>query len=374
MNLRFKQRFVLALILIAALGCVAQSGQVAGDEKVARKVGTLVSIAGNSLVVKTDDGQEIKSVLQENARILRIAPGERDLKNAVPMTLQELRSGDRVLVVIKPLGEASFAALSLVAIKQTDVAQKQARERDEWQKRGVGGIVRSKDVGTGEITIAITPSYNVLVKTSKETVFHIYAADSIRFSDAKPGAFDQVHVGDQLRAKGARSPDQKELVAEEVISGVFRNLAGTVVAVDAANGMLTVKDVLSKKTVIIKITGDSRLQKLSPVLAQNIASLLKTPQQAKPVAAQQGAGGSEPEKPAPPPDVQQMISRAPVVALADLKKDDAVIIVSTPGNGSEGLMAVTLLSGVERILTAAPTTALLAGWNLSAALNDPSAQ
>jgi hypothetical protein len=64
-----------------------------------------------------------------------------------------------------------------------------------------------------------------------------------------------------------------------------------------------------------------------------------------------------------------MINRLPAVTVADLQKDDAVMIVSTMGTGTE-VTAITLLSGVEPILTASPNgagaAALLSGWNLSA--------
>jgi hypothetical protein len=369
----FRQRIVLvALMAVLVSGASFPQTQPAGSAapEINRKVGTLTSIAGNILVMKGDEGQEIKAVLQENARILRIAPGEKDLKNAVPITKEELRAGDRILVVIKPEGEDSFLALSLVAIKQSDVAQKQTKEKEDWQKRGIGGIVKSIDASTGDITIAITPFYNVTVKTSKPTVFHRYAPDSIRFSDALPSSFEQVHIGDQLRARGIRSSDQKELVAEEIISGLFRSIAGTVVSADTENQLLTVKDAITKKTLKVKITADSSIQKLSPVTAQRMASLLKAPHAVPQDAALQGSrAGADPA--AVPPDVQQMVSRAPAVKLADLQKDSAIIVISTPGNGSEGLAAVTVLSGVERILTAGPTTALLAEWNLNTALTAP---
>lgn len=369
-----RQMIALVALMTAFLSCTGFSQtqpNPPAEPEISREVGTLTSITGNVLVMKGDKGQEIKAFLQEHARIVRIAPGERDLNNAVPMTLQELQPGDRILLVVKPASKDSFLALSLVAIKQSDVAQKQTKEKEDWQKRGVGGIVKSMNAATGDITIAITPSYSVAVKTSKATVFHRYAPDSVRFSDALPASFEQVHIGDQLRARGTRSADQKELVAEEVISGFFRNIAGTVVSVDAANELITVKDVIAKKTIRVKITADSRIQKLPPVMAQTIASLLKASHSATEGVASEGKNGPGADHPAAPPDVQQMVSRAPGVKLADLQKDNAVIIVSTPGDGNEGLTAVTVLSGVERILTAAPPAALLAEWNLNTALSPP---
>src|SRR4249919_2323779 len=56
----------------------------------ARNVGAVKSISGNTLVLKTDAGPEITISLQDGTRIVRLAPGQTDLKNATPMTLPEL--------------------------------------------------------------------------------------------------------------------------------------------------------------------------------------------------------------------------------------------------------------------------------------------
>jgi hypothetical protein len=70
------------------------------------------------------------------------------------------------------------------------------------------------------------------------------------------------------------------------------------------------------------------------------------------------------------PDFQQMLSRMPAVTLADLHKGDAVLIVTTQGTAASGGTAITLLSGVEPILQAAPTGSqamMLAPWSLGGA-------
>jgi hypothetical protein len=57
----------------------------------------------------------------------------------------------------------------------------------------------------------------------------------------------------------------------------------------------------------------------------------------------------------------------PQATLADLKKGDAVMIVATQGSASGGVTAITLLSGVEPILTVSPSASqamFMAGWNL----------
>jgi len=361
----------------------------------ARKLGTVKSVNGNTITLQADAGPDFSAVVQDSTRILRIPPGQTDLKNAVPIKLQEVQVGDRMLVRGKA-GDVldSIAALQIMVMTKSDVAQKQQQDLQDWQKRGVGGIVSSVDPAAGSVTVSVTPATSFEVKTSKATSFLRYAPNSVKFSDAQKGTFDQIKVGDQLRARGNRSADGKEVSAQEVISGTFRNIAGTVTATDAANNTVTVKDILAKKTVVVKLSSESQMRKLPPQLAQRIAFVLKAPAGAQgPSSSTAPAGGS----PAPgsnggpgvqgssggpgggaglasgrggPPDFQQMINRLPALTLADLQKDEAVMIVSTAGTGNSEVTAITLLSGVEPIITASPNgasaAALLSGWNLSA--------
>jgi hypothetical protein len=294
-------------------------------------------------------------------------------------------------------------------MKQGDVAQKQQKDMQDWQRRGSGGIVTAIDAASGAVTVSVNPTLSVKVKTGKDTEFLRYAPNSVKFSDAQKGSFDQIKVGDQLRARGKKSEDGKELAAEEVISGTFRNIAGTISSIDAAAGTIVVKDVLSKKSVTVKLTGESQMRKLPPQLAQRIAFFLKSPDAAQAMAARGNAGGAAaggapaggPSGPAQggpgqggpgaggfgaggsgggrgggAPDFQQVIGRLPAVTTSDLQKDEAVMIVSTPGTGGTEVSAITLLSGVEPIITASPSNAaaLLSGWNLSAPGGDAGAQ
>jgi hypothetical protein len=361
-----------------------------GTAALVSKIGSVKSISGATLVLKPDSGADVTVTVQDAARVLRLAPGQTNLKSATPMKLEEVQVGDRMLVR-GAAGSApdSMVATTLVVMKQSDVAQKQQQDLQDWQKRGAGGIVTAVDPASGSITVAVTPVLSYVVKTSKDTSFLRYATDSIKFGDAQKGSFDQIKNGDQLRARGNRSADGKEIAAEEVISGSFRNIAGTVTSIDAANNSVTVKDILAKKTVVVKVTGDSQMRKLPAPMAQRIATFLKGTPGGAPGQPPAGGGGASPAsgggngggpagagagsgaaRTGGPPDFQQMVSRLPAVTLADLQKEEAVMIVSTPGNGSSECTAITLLSGVEPILTASPNgmsaAALLSGWNLSA--------
>lgn len=395
----------LALCLIAGAAAWAEPqqpsrGQPGGGQRIA-KVGAIKSISGRILVLKADSGPDVTVTLTSDAHLLRLAPGQTDLKSAEAITLSQVQVGDRILVR-GTAGEDpdTMLGFSAVIMKQADVAQKQQQELQDWQRRGTGGIVSAIDVGTGMITLAVTPTLNVSIKTSPETKFLRYAPDSVRFADAQKSAFDRIKIGDQLRARGKRGAEGHELAAEEVISGTFRNIAGTITGIDAAANTITVKDVLGRKSVTVKLTNDSQMRKLPPQLAQRIAFFLKSPDAAQAAAGGMAAGprpGDAPANSAMPasgpgargapgggfssgraPDFQQIINRLPAETVADLQKEEAVMIVSTPGSGGSDVTAITLLSGVEPILTASPNAgnaaALLNGWNLSAPAGDAGPQ
>ncbi len=349
-----------------------------------RNVGVVKSIKEKSLVLKTDAGPEIPISVADSARIVRLAAGQTDLKSAPPITFAEIQVGDRMLLRGHPGANGDIEATTIVVMKQADVAQKQQHDRDDWQKRGAGGIVSAIDAAAGTFTVSITPTLSVLVKTSKDTSFLRYSPNSVKFADAQKGTIDQIKTGDQLRARGSRSADGKELTAEEVISGTFRNIAGTVSSLDAANNSITVKDILAKKSVVIKFNSDSQLRKLAPQMAQRLAFFLKggaqaaqggtpaggeTATGATPAGPRPGASGQG-GRPAGGPDFQQMLSRIPSITLADLQKEDAVMVVATQGTTGNEVTAITLLGGVEPILTASPNgtsaAALFSGWNLGA--------
>src|SRR5262249_28461036 len=209
--------------------------------------------------------------------------------------------GDRMLVR-GAAGSApdSIVASAIVVMKATDVSQKQQQQLQDWQRRGAGGIVTAVDAGVGSITIASTPTVSYVVKTSPSTGFLRYAPNSIRFSDALKRTFDEIKTGDQLRARGNRSADGKEITAEEVISGTFRNIAGTVTAIDSGNSTVTVKDILAKKTVVVKLTAESQMRKLPPQLAQRIAFVLKGSAAGQAGGAVPAGAGANPQSSTPP--------------------------------------------------------------------------
>jgi hypothetical protein len=84
------------------------------------------------------------------------------------------------------------------------------------------------------------------VHTTKATILKRYAPDSVRFDQAQPAPIDVIHAGDQLRARGSKNADGTEIAAEEVVSGSFRNISGTISSIDPAASTLVIKDLATK--------------------------------------------------------------------------------------------------------------------------------
>ena len=257
----------------------SQSAPSATATSVMKPVGTVKAINGNEITLQTDSGTEVSILIQDSTRILRSAPGQTSLKDATPMTLQELQVGDRMLIRGTASDDGkSVVAISAVVMKQSDVAARQQQQQEDWQKRGVGGLVKSIDASTGTIQVSVTSfaaTKNITVNTSKSTVIRRYSPESVKFDDAKPGTLAQINAGDQLRARGTHSPDGTSLDAEEVVSGTFRNIAGTVSSTDPGQNTISVMDLITKKPLVVKITSDSQLRQLPAMFAQRIAMRLK---------------------------------------------------------------------------------------------------
>ena len=393
------------MIAIALVTPRAAAQAKSGSDAVSKAVGTIKTVQSGSITVAAESGGDVAATLAPTTKILRVPPGEKDLKNATALQASDLQPGDRVLVRGPLAADGhTIAALAVIVMKQSEVSAAHQRESEDWQKRGAGGLVTNVDAATGTITISsggLGASHNVAVHVVKSTILRRYAPGSVKFDDAKPAALAEVKVGDQLRARGTRNADGSQLTADEVVSGSFRNIAGTITAIDAASNIITVHDLIAKATVVVKVSPESQMKKLTPEMAQHIAARLKSggdqsssansastnsPASGSPAAGStpsgSAAGSTGAQGRSGPQDVQRMLSRLPNSSLADLAKGDAVMIVSTGDNSGAAsaekssaaaaaqppeVTAITLLAGVEPILTAAPTrsASLLSPWSLN---------
>lgn len=383
--------------------------QVASPSAVEKQVGAIKSIEGTTVTITTDSGSSAAVSVQPTTKIVRVAPGQTDLKTAVPVELKDLQVGDRVFVRWKASDTTQpVPALGIIVMKRADVDAKQEHDREDWQKRSVGGLVSSADPGSATVSISVTAlggTKTIAIHTTPKTVFRRYAPGSVKFDDAGPSSLDQIKPGDQLRALGTRNAEGSAMEAEEIVIGSFRNIAGTIISIDAASKSITVMDLQTKKSVVVMLSSQSQLRKLSPEVAQRIAFRLKAaaagtsqtgnapapgaapasgnrPAEGAPAAsasqeARQPGGASNPGAGSGRPgggqvDLQQILSRMPAAPLTDFQKGDAVMVVSTD-SGNSGVTAITLLGGVEPILAAAPSGSqamTLSPWSLGSSAAD----
>jgi hypothetical protein len=376
-----------------------------------RFLGTITTVGSGLLTVKTDAGAEHKVTVPDGVRIQRIAPGAKDLSNAATIQFSDLAVGDRVLVRIAPDPTTDpVTAISIVAIPQADLAQKQQQEREDWQRNGVGGLVKSVDAGTGEVVIvsgAGAAQKTITLHTTPTTALRRYAPNSVSFDQAKPAPIETIQAGDQLRARGTKNADGTELAAVEVVSGSFRNISGTIISINQSAMTISLKDLLTKQNVTVHVGPEAQMRKLPDTMAKTLVAMTKPGDKGgdsnsagggaapAPVTQQPGAQQSDGQQPAGNAaggqpggahrpnggqgqgseygqgrrsgggDLQQMLNRAPAIHLADLQKGDAVMLVSTQGTAE--VTAVTLLAGVEPLLQAPASTQnmLLSNWNMS---------
>ena len=134
-----------------------QASEATAASATARRIGSIKAISGGVITLTPDSGPEIEVTVQAGARIVRIAPGEKTLKNATPVELQDLQVGDRILVAGKASDDAkSVTAASIVVMKRSDVEARKEEDRQDWQKRGLGGLVKAVDPAAGTATISVT--------------------------------------------------------------------------------------------------------------------------------------------------------------------------------------------------------------------------
>ena len=419
LNMRFMQTFAktgIRLSVTLALGVCLGSPLPAAPPQQAtstsqaqvRLLGevTATDEGGHTITLKTDDGKTATVVVAPNARVLKVRPGERDIRQAEKITLADIREGDRVAVRAQAAGDPPTVTARLVLVMAlSELEEKRKAEQEDWKKRGVVGKVTGVDDFTQEITLRL-PSLqreqaegeeNLLVIDTTETLsIRRYAPGTFRFRDTQPSFFEEIQVGDLLHILGDKNEEGTLLFAEQIIAGRFRSFAATVSAVSAINaveGRIELKDLKTRKTFFIKIAPGTRLRRLPERTASMLGrSLQRTGggrrggfgggRGGRGGSGRFGNGGGGGPEGGSPGNFQQMLESAPKFTLAELKRGDALIVNITGGNVTGGNStseepaasaegnpptAVTILAGVEPLLRAAPQAAERFGgmWEFS---------
>lgn len=359
----------------AAPAASPQANPSTGDPSISpnRALGEvkLIDASAKQVTIKTDAGSVVTVTLSDATSYMRVAPGETTLTNATKITFADVAEGDRVLALGKVSEDRkAVLARTVVVMTKADIAKKQEAERAEWKKRGVLGIITALKPETKEITISSRTAagpQNLNIPVSDKVEVRRYAPDSIKFADAKPAKFDELKVGDQLRALGDRNADGTAFTAEKVVTGSFKTVAGVITAVDAATGELKINDMQTKQPLTIVVKQDAVLRKF-PAEGQmgggmmvlrpgSGASNAVGPPPAAPgggtpagQSGQGGPGGAVRMGGGGGMNIQDMLERLPTIALADVKVGDTIIVSSTKGADPTRLTAISLISGADTLL------------------------
>jgi hypothetical protein len=239
----------------------------------------------------------------------------------------------------------TMPAREFYVMSKGEIADKRDREKEAWRTRGIAGTISALKPEAQEITVdARTPEgpKPIVIAAHAGTKYRRYAPNSVRFSDAKPGSFTDMVVGDQVRALGTKSADGTRFTPDEIVSGSFQTLTGTVSEINTEKNELKVSDQASHQSVTVVVSKDSTLRRLTPEL---LAAL--TP--AQPGASNTPAPTASAQT-KPVGDVQEMFDQLPTFTLTDLKVGDAILVSSSKGGDATRVAAIAVLSGVGPLL------------------------
>ena len=330
----------------------------------------VIDAAGKQMIIKTDAGSLITVVLNDATTYMRVAPGETTLSKATKIVFGDVGEGDRVFARgLVSDDKKSVPARVVIVMNKVDIAKKQELEREEWKKRGLLGVITALKPETKEITISsrtMAGQQSIISPVSEKVEMRRYAPDSIKFADAKIAKFEELKVGDQLRALGDKNPEGTQFTAEKVVTGTFRIAAGVVTAIDAATGEIKMNDLQSKQPLTVVVKTDAVLRKF-PAADQMGAMMMgarggQSGASGAPAGAAPAAGGANPAGgPGGPggggmrpggggPNMQDMLERLPTISVAEVKVGDTIIVSSTQGADPSKLTAISLISGADTLL------------------------
>jgi hypothetical protein len=326
------------------------------DITAARVSGEVVTIdlAGRQMILKTVAGSVVVGALDDRTAYLHVPPGEVTLEKAVSISPASIGVGDRVIARGKvSQDKKSVAARQVIVMTKADLALKGEREREEWRRHGIAGRIIEVRPAEREVVAVLRSGageQRIVLGVSEKVVLRRFVAGTVKYSDARPSSFEELKIGDHIRALGERSSDGSRYTPEEIISGSFRMVGGPLKAVNAAAGELTIDNLEDGRPVTITVTKDSMLRRVPPDLVSLIAQ-----RKAQDDAAT--AGGTRPTqsvRSAPEgqanDDIQDLIERLPQLPLSELKVGETIVVSSTAGPDPAQVTGIIVAAGLDSLL------------------------
>jgi len=371
--MRNKALFLFAVSFISVLTVSAQTEGV----KASLVPGDVVSISDKQIVIKTKDAP-LNVELTPKTEFKRVSAERPSIASAVPSALADIVVGDKV-VVSGVFGDdkSKLPARTVYLMAKSDIAQRNAKEAEKWS-RGISGKVASVNSQTGQISVEIRNlmgSTTVVITPKEGAAFKRYAPNSVKYSEAVESSVGAVQAGDMIRAAGDKSADGLSLAAEEIVTGAFQTIAGTVKSIDVEKNEVVITNLQTKKDVTVALGTASVMKKFPEEFAQRMVQFQGAGMQGGgPGARPAGTpGGSQPVQTAPPAGSQgqpggpvrmmpgggrgggidEMLERFPSITAADLKAGDMIAVSSTKNGTLDKISAIKLLAGVEPFIRAA---------------------
>jgi antitoxin (DNA-binding transcriptional repressor) of toxin-antitoxin stability system len=340
--------FALSVLLVIGLFASALNAQMTTPPPADPAI-TALSVMGvvsdlkqdtRQIIVTTAAGSQVTVTLSDRTVFMRIPPGEKTKDKFIKIAATDFALGDSVFARGRMSEDRkSMPALEFYVMSKGDIAERRERERGEWGKRGISGTISAVNAETKEITVDARTAEGpkpIVVATSADTKFRRYAPDSVRFDDAKAGTFADLKSGDQLRALGTKSADGARFTPEEIVTGSFQTISGTITELDAEKKEIKIKDLQSQQLVTIALSKDSSMRKLTPEMVAALSPSAK-PDGQKPAGKGNG-------------DLQEMFDQLPTFTLQELKPGDSILISSTKGADPARVTAIAVVSGVGPLL------------------------
>lgn len=386
------------IAIVITLFCVAGSVLAQTTDatiKPVYKSGDVESIATDKLVIKTNTGP-IEIVLNDKTEFKRVSAEKPSLTTATAATLADIAAGDKVAASCLATADGkSLWGRTVYLMTKSDISQKAAKETAEWRTRGIAGKVATVNSQTNQIVVEMTSMMGAtkLTLTPKtDAKFMRYSSDSIKFADAKTSSLAEIKTGDQIRALGDKSTDGTAFAAEMILTGAFRQSAGTVKSIDVAKSEVVIKDMATNKDVTIAFGDAILLKRFPPDMAERMAGM-QMPGAARPpgqqgqgqVVVQQGPPSGPPPtggQPSGPGRIMggprgaggmdDMLERLPNITAADLKVGETIAILTSGSSiGADKVKAIKLIAGVEPFVKMAQAAAAMSGGRGPGGGNQP---
>jgi hypothetical protein len=347
-----KRNLVILAIIFALAANIAAQSQAVGNPTVTSVFGKVTAIdkAAKQINIVTAKGENVTVAFDERTVYKRVPPGEKTLDKAVDSSLDEISVGDQTFARGQALdNRASMLARQLILMTQREISQRRERKREEWQQRGVAGIVTGVDLAKKEITAQVraadgTPA-SIVISTDN-ALLRRYQPNSVKFSDAQASSLDAVKTGDQIRALGERGGDGSRLAAEEIVSGAFRTISGKIASVDAEKNEFKIVDSQSRQTITVSVSKDSNLRRLTADAAKE---LIQKNADADKTALKTNNAPSDAASRSPKQslDLVNVLETFPKLTVAEIKAGETVVISSVAEADAQQVTAAIIVSGIE---------------------------